>query len=84
MPPLAQKIVVGRTESPSSSSANHNHDRDRDHGYMVPDTVPDTVPNTVPGTVPDNGKLSKANRKALKRKLIEQRMQREQRKASNW
>ena len=76
MPPLAQKIVAGRTESPSSSSANHDHDRDRDHGYMVPDTVPEAVP--------DNGKLSKANRKALKRKLIEQRMQREQRKASNW
>ncbi len=82
--PLAQKIVVGRTESPSSSSADHDHDRDRDHGYMVPDMVPDTVSDTVPDAVPDNGKLSKADRKALKRKLIEQRMQREQRKASNW
>ena len=32
----------------------------------------------------DDGKLSKADRKALKRKLIEERMKRERGKASNW
>ena len=32
----------------------------------------------------DGGKLSKADRKALKKRLLEERMKREQRKASNW
>ena len=32
----------------------------------------------------DDSKLSKADRKALKKRLIEERMKREQRKAANW
>jgi len=32
----------------------------------------------------DDGKLSKADRKALKKKLIDERLKREQRKAANW
>jgi hypothetical protein len=37
-----------------------------------------------PDSNSDGGKLSKADRKALKKKLLEERIEREQRKSSNW
>jgi hypothetical protein len=37
-----------------------------------------------PATASDDGKLSKADRKALKKKLLEERVKAEQRKAANW
>lgn len=40
--------------------------------------------NQLPTSAPANGKLNKADRKALKKRLLDERVKREQRKASNW
>jgi hypothetical protein len=40
--------------------------------------------SSVPVSGPDKGKLSKADRKAMKKQLLEERLKAEQRKAANW
>ena len=51
---------------------------------LVQRTAVPAAESSSPGAGADGAKLSKADRKALKKKLIEERLKREQRKAANW
>jgi hypothetical protein len=67
--PVLKRVTPGETPSVPSAAQK----------VVVPGPA-----SSSSGADADDGKLSKADRKALKKKLIEERMKREQRKAANW
>jgi hypothetical protein len=67
--PVLKRVVAGESSSPSP---------------LAQKVAAVAAGSSASDSGPDDSKLSKADRKALKKKLLDERLKRDQRKASNW